>query len=348
MTSVTGSALINLRDFEVAARAVLDPVHFDYFASGAQDEVTLAANEAAFRTRTLIPRVLRGCRTPCLDTVLFGREMAMPILLAPTAFQRLAHPDGEIAMARAAASAGVTMIAAMLSTVTLEEIAATKADLWFQLYLQPDLGFTESLVRRAEAAGCGAIVLTADSAALGRNERGDRNDFHSLPPEITCANLDGGDVRAVVLSPEISWWHVDWLRENTSLPLVVKGILHPADARLALAHGVDAIIVSNHGGRQLDTTPAAIDRLPRIVDAVEGTIPVLMDGGVRRGTDIAKALALGAAAVGIGRPPLWGLAVAGAQGVTQVLELLRRELVNALTLLGAQSPAHLTRDQVEP
>ncbi|HZM76096.1 MAG TPA: alpha-hydroxy acid oxidase [Candidatus Limnocylindrales bacterium] len=341
--------LVNLRDFEVEARKHLDPVYFDYFASGAQDEVTVAANEAAFRARTLIPRVLRGCLEPRLDTVVFGRTMEMPVLLAPTAFHRLAHPEGELAMARAAVASGVTMIAAMLSTYSLEEIAKTGASLWFQLYFQPDLEFTESLVRRAEKVGCRAIVITVDSPALGRNERGDRNGFHALPPGITCANLGGeGDVRSVVLSPEISWWHVDWLREITSLPIVLKGVLHPADARIALDHGIDGIIVSNHGGRQLDTTPATLDRLPAVVKAVEGAIPVLMDGGVRRGTDIAKAMALGAAAVAIGRPALWGLAVDGRDGVTQVLELLRKELVNALTLLGSESPGHLTRDQVEP
>lgn len=341
--------LVNLRDYEVEASKRLDPVYFDYFASGAQDEVTVAANEAAFKARTLIPRVLRGCREPRLDTVVFGRTMELPVLLAPTAFHRLAHAEGELATARAAARAHVTMIAAMLSTVSLEEIAKTGASLWFQLYFQPDLEFTETLVRRAEKASCRALVITVDSPALGRNERGDRNGFHALPPGITCPNLgDEGDVRSVVLTPEISWWHVDWLREITSLPIVLKGVLHPTDARIALDHGVDGIIVSNHGGRQLDTTPATLDRLPVVVDAVEGAIPVMMDGGIRRGTDIAKAVALGAAAVAIGRPALWGLAVGGQDGVTQVLELLRNELVNALTLLGSESPGHLTRDQVEP
>jgi 4-hydroxymandelate oxidase len=241
------------------------------------------------------------------------------------------------------------MAAAMLSTVTVEEIAATGAKLWFQLYLQPDLGFTESLVRRAEAAGCQALVVTVDSPALGRNERGDRNDFHDLPPGITCANMGGaGHVRQVVLSPEISWTHLGWLRGVTRLPILLKGVLHPADARLAVDAGVDGLIVSNHGGRQLDTTPASLDRLPLIADAVDGRLPLLLDGGVRRGTDVAKAIALGAHAVGIGRPVLWGLAVAGEAGVRQVLDLLRTELTNALTLLGVAAPAELARDQVEP
>jgi 4-hydroxymandelate oxidase len=343
------AGLVNVRDFEAAARARLDPVLYDYFASGAQDEVTLAANEAAFRGRALVPRVLRGCGAPRLDATVLGQGMSMPVLIAPTAFHRLASPEGEVATAAAAADAHVTMVAAMLSTVSIEEIAATGADLWFQLYIQPDLAFTESLVRRAEAAGCRALVVTVDSPALGRNERGDRNDFHDLPPGIHCANMAGdGHVRQVVLSPEISWSHIDWLREITALPVVLKGVLHPADARAAVERGVSGLVVSNHGGRQLDTAPATLDRLPAIVEAVGGRVPVLLDGGVRRGTDAAKALALGARAVLVGRPVLWGLAVAGRAGVGRVLEVLRLELANALTLLGAASSADLTRDQVEP
>jgi 4-hydroxymandelate oxidase len=349
VTVDAGPGLVNLRDFEAAARACLDPVYYDYFASGAQDETTVAANEAAFRGRTLIPRVLRGCPPPRLETSVLGQTAAMPVLIAPTAFHRLACPDAEVATGRAAAAADVIMIAAMLSTVTIEEIAATGAKLWFQLYIQPDLAFTESLVRRAETAGCRALVVTVDSPALGRNERGDRNDFHDLPPGVYCANMGAaGHVRQVVLSPAISWWHVDWLRETTSLPILLKGVLHPADAKLAVEHGVDGLIVSNHGGRQLDATPASLDRLAPIAEAVGGRVPLLLDGGVRRGTDVAKAMALGARAVAIGRPVLWGLAVAGEAGVRRVLELLRVELTNALTLLGVGAPAELTRDQVVP
>jgi 4-hydroxymandelate oxidase len=343
------SGLVNLRDFEAAARQRLDPVYYDYFASGAQDEVTVAANELAFRRRALVPRILRGLDQPRLETTLLGTTTSMPVVIGPTAFHRLACVEGEVATGRAAAAADVLVIAAMLSTVTIEDIAATGAKLWFQLYIQPDLAFTESLVRRAEAAGCRALVVTVDSPALGRNERGDRNDFHDLPPGIFCANMGGdGNVRNVVLSPEISWTHLDWLRETTSLPVLLKGVLHPADARLAVDRGVDGLMVSNHGGRQLDTTPATLDRLPLIADAVEGRVPLLVDGGVRRGTDTAKALALGAQAVAIGRPILWALAVAGESGVSRVLELLRTELVNALTLLGVNSPTGLGRDQVVP
>ncbi|NUP68800.1 MAG: alpha-hydroxy-acid oxidizing protein [Nonomuraea sp.] len=341
--------MVNLRDFETAAKDKLDPVRYDYFASGAQDEITVRANETAFQRLSLLPRILRGAGPPRLGLSLFGRTSSMPVLLAPTAFHRLAWDEGEVATARAARDADVVMIAAMLSTVTVEEIAATGAELWFQLYLQPDLAFTESLVRRAEAAGCRALVVTADSPALGRNERGDRNGFHDLPPGIVCANMGGdGDVRQVVLSPELTWEHVDWLRGITDLPILVKGVLHPADAVLAVEHGVSGIIVSNHGGRQLDTAPATVDRLPLIAEAVGGRVPLILDGGVRRGTDVVKALALGATAVALGRPVLWGLAVDGADGVSAVLSLLRAELANALTLCGVPTPAALTRDQVTP
>jgi 4-hydroxymandelate oxidase len=349
MTVDARPGLVNLRDFEAAARTCLDPVYYDYFASGAQDETTVAANEAAFRGRALIPRVLRGCPPPRLETSVLGQPSAMPVLIAPTAFHRLACPDAEVATGLAAAAADVIMVAAMLSTVTIEEIAATGARLWFQLYIQPDLAFTESLVRRAETAGCRALVVTVDSPTLGRNERGDRNNFHDLPPGVYCANMGAaGHVRQVVLSPAISWRHVDWLRETTSLPILLKGVLHPADAKLAVEHGVDGLIVSNHGGRQLDATPASLDRLDPIAEVIGGRVPLLLDGGVRRGTDVAKAVALGARAVAIGRPVLWGLAVAGEAGVRRVLELLRVELTNALTLLGVGAPAELTRDQVVP
>ncbi|WP_336205581.1 alpha-hydroxy acid oxidase [Nonomuraea sp. LPB2021202275-12-8] len=341
--------LFNLRDFQDVALEKLDPVYYDYFAGGAQDEVTVQANEAAFRRLSLVPRVLRGAGRPELGGALLGQATSMPVLLAPTAFHRLAHPAGEVETARAAAEAGVIMMAAMLSTVAVEEVAATGATLWFQLYLQPDLGFTESLVRRAEEAGCKALVVTVDSPALGRNERGDRNDFHDLPAGMSCPNLRGdGDVGQVVLSPEFSWRHVDWLRGITSLPIVLKGILHPADAALAVEHGAAAVIVSNHGGRQLDTMPPTIDRLPLIADAVRGQVPLLLDGGVRRGTDVIKALALGAQAVAIGRPVMWGLSVAGAAGVAKVLSLLRAELVNALTICGVAAPGEVPRDLVVP
>ncbi len=350
---------VNVRDVEAEARERLDPVHYDYFVSGAQDEVTVRANEAGFSRLTLVPRVLRGAGEPTLGVSLLGCHTSAPILLAPTAFHRLAHPDAELATARAAAATGTIMIAAMLSTVAIEDITAAartvaaEPGLWFQLYIQPDLGFTEAIVRRAEAAGCRALVVTSDSPALGRNERNDRNNFHDLPAGLRCENLrelrggEPGSVRQVSLSPQISWSHLDWLRKTSALPILVKGILHPADAKLAVHRGVDALVVSNHGGRQLDTAPATVDQLPRIVDAVDGRVPVLLDGGIRRGTDVAKSLALGADAVAVGRPALWGLAADGERGVVSVLEMLRNELANTLTLCGAASPGDLGRDQVQ-
>jgi isopentenyl diphosphate isomerase/L-lactate dehydrogenase-like FMN-dependent dehydrogenase/thioredoxin reductase len=348
---------LTVRELEPAAKLRLDPVHYDYFAGGAQDEVSVRDNEDAFARLSLVPRVLRGAGDARLDVSLVDCPASMPILLAPTAFHKLAHPDGELATARAAAASGTILISAMLSTFAIEDIAAAARSvtpdpqLWFQLYVQPDLDFTEAIVRRAEAAGCRALVVTVDSAALGRAERNDRNDFHDLPPDLKCENLRiggrTGHVRSVVLSPDISWQHIEWLRETSRLPILLKGVLHPADARIAVQQGIDGIVVSNHGGRQLDSAPATVDLLAGVVDAVEGAVPVLLDGGIRRGTDVAKALALGADAVAVGRPVVWGLAADGERGVARVLEILRTELAHTLVLCGAGTPADLTRDQVQ-
>ncbi|MFG1708928.1 alpha-hydroxy acid oxidase [Nonomuraea sp. M3C6] len=332
-----------LREFEAEARARLEPAHYDYFAGGAGDEVTVRANETAFGRLGLLPRVLRGAAKLQTDVTLLGSRAAMPVLVAPTAFHRLADPEGERATARAAAAAETIMIVSMAATVAVEDVAAAApgAELWFQLYVQPDLAFTEKLVRRAEAAGCKALVVTVDSPVLGMRERDLRNGFNDLPEHLCCENLrDGarGDrVRPVVMAPELSWEHIDLLREMTALPIALKGVTHPADARLAVDHGASAIMVSNHGGRQLDTVPATIDLLPEIVEAVGGAVPVLLDGGVRRGTDVLKALALGAAAVAVGRPVIWGLAADGERGVTRVLGLLRAEVEHALMLCGCAS-----------
>jgi 4-hydroxymandelate oxidase len=334
---------LSLRQIEDEARRRLAPAVYDFFAGGAGDEVTLRANEAAFARTDLVPRVLRGDRARELEATLLGRRVAQPVVVAPTAFHRLAHPDGELATARAAAKAGVIMVLSMASTVPVEDVAEAGADLWFQLYVQPDLGFTESLVRRAEAAGCGALVVTVDSPVFGRRERDLRNGFLDLPPGMACAHMDGRDI---VFRSDLSWDHVDWLRSVTTLPIVLKGVMHPQDARLAISHGVDALAVSNHGGRQLDTVPATIEVLPSISGAVEGRVPLLLDGGIRRGTDVVKALALGADAVAIGRPVLWGLAARGEDGVTLVLELLRAEVDSALALCGCRSPRDVGADLI--
>ncbi|MER5999920.1 alpha-hydroxy acid oxidase [Nonomuraea angiospora] len=330
----------SLREFEAEARARLDPAHYDYFAGGADDEVTVRANEAAFARIGLLPRVLRGAAKLQTGLTLLGSRAAMPVLVAPTAFHRLADSEGERATARAAAAAETIMIVSMAATVAIEEVAAAApgAELWFQLYVQPDLAFTETVVRRAEAAGCKALVVTVDSPVLGRRERDLRNDFHDLPEHLCCENLRDGDrVRPILMSPELSWEHLDRLREMTALPIVVKGVTHPGDARIALDRGVSAIMVSNHGGRQLDTVPPSIDLLPDIAAAVGGAVPVLLDGGIRRGTDVLKALALGATAVAVGRPVIWGLAADGERGVARVLGRLRAEVEHALTLCGCAS-----------
>jgi 4-hydroxymandelate oxidase len=335
-------------ELAVMARRRLAPEVFDYFAGGADDEVTTRANEAAFTRLRLLPRVLRGSGTRHLATTIAGTSAALPVFVAPTAFHRLAHPDGEVATARAAAAADTVMVVSMASTVAVEDIAATGATLWFQLYLQPDREFTDAVVKRAEAAGCRALVVTVDSPVFGRHTRDLRNGFTDLPPGFACENMRDADgrVRDIEFAAGLGWADLDRLRAVTTLPVVVKGVLHPEDARLAVEHGVAAIMVSNHGGRQLDTAVSTIEALPAIADAVAGRVPLVLDGGVRRGTDIVKACALGAAAVAVGRPVVWGLAAGGAAGAERVLTTLRDELDRALALCGADSVAELTPDLV--
>jgi 4-hydroxymandelate oxidase len=338
---------LRIAELANAARERLDPVRYDYFAGGADDELTARANEDVFSHLRLLPRVLRGSggRTP---VTIAGTPVSCPVMVAPTAFHRLAHPDGEVATARAAAATGTIMILSMASTVAVEEVAATGATLWFQLYLQPDRGFTAALVKRAEAAGCRGIVVTVDSPVFGRHTRDLRNGFTDLPPGFVCENMRDADgtVRDIEFTAGLGWADIDWLRSVTGLPVIVKGVLHPEDARLAVEHGVAAIMVSNHGGRQLDTAVTTMEALPAVVDAVGGRVPLVLDGGVRRGTDVVKACALGAAAVAVGRPVVWGLALAGAVGVEWVLTTLRDELDRALALCGADSVADLTPDLV--
>ncbi|HZM82639.1 MAG TPA: alpha-hydroxy acid oxidase [Candidatus Limnocylindrales bacterium] len=336
---------LSLRALEVVARARLEPRIFDFFAGGADDEETLRTNEDAFGRLGLVPRVLRAVR-PEIFQDLLGVPLRTPVVIAPTAFHRLAHPEGELATARAAASAGALYIVSMAATTSVEAIAAAGSLTWFQLYIQPDLGFTEAVLRRAEAAGCRGVVVSVDSPVFGHRERDVRNNFFDLPGGLVCENMRDPDdpekVRSIQFDPDLTWEHIDWLRSQTSLPVILKGIAHPDDAELAIAHGAEAIIVSNHGGRQLDTQPAAIKLLPPITEVVAGRVPILLDGGVRRGTDVLKAMALGATAVGIGRPVLWGLAVDGEAGVRDVLEVVTAELVRALTLCGCRTPADAT------
>lgn len=352
--------LLSVFDYEMAAAARLPQMVFDYYAGGARDEVTLHENRAAYDRIALRYRVLRDVSRCGLSTRVLGRDIAMPILVAPTAFHRLACERGELATAAAADAAGTVLILSTLSTTAMEDVAgATSAPVWFQLYVYRDRGATEALVRRAEAAGCGAIVLTADAQVWGVRERDVRNRFR-LPDGLGLPNLTAraavvGEAEAdsglgayvtELFDPALSWDDLAWLAGLTELPLLVKGIVHPADARLAVEHGAAGVVVSNHGGRQLDGAPATIDALPEIVDAVRTAdapedFAVLVDGGIRRGTDAAKALAAGADAVCVGRPVLWGLAVDGEAGATRVLGLLREELENAVALCGVTDVAGL-------
>jgi 4-hydroxymandelate oxidase len=350
---------INLAEYEALAKQRLSPLAWDYYASGAMDEITLRDNREAYDRIAIRYHVLAGTAERDLSTQIMGREHDWPVLIAPTAFARLAHDDGEIGVARAAAAEGVTQVLSTLSTTSLEDVAKAVpgARRWFQLYVFRDRGLTEELVRRAEAAGYEAIVMTVDAPLLGRRERDARNRF-TLPEGLTAANLTGPLARigtdgsdsglfqffASVLDPGLTWDDVEWLTSLTTLPVLVKGVVRGDDAERAVERGVGGVIVSNHGGRQLDTAISSIDALPEVAEAVDGRATVLVDGGIRRGTDIVKALALGANAVLIGRPVLWGLAVDGEAGVRHVLQLLRSELDLAMTLCGASNVEELWPD----
>lgn len=337
--------VVCLDDLEPLAQAKLSPMAYHYIAGGAEDEWTLRENRAAFERIQLLPRVLINVARRNLATTVLGTPVSLPVLVAPTGFHGLCHPEAEIATVRGAAAAQTLMVASTASNVTLEQIAAASdAPLWFQLYVYRDRERTRDLVQRAAAAGYRALCVTVDTPLVGRRERDVRNRFH-LPDGLTFANFadavpensSGSALNAYVGSlwePSFTWDDLDWLRSLSPLPLVLKGILHPADARLAVEHGATGIIVSNHGGRQLDTVPAPITMLPHIVEAVENRAEVLLDGGVRRGTDVLKALALGAQAVLLGRPVLWGLTIGGAGGVQVALELVRAELALAMALAG--------------
>jgi 4-hydroxymandelate oxidase len=338
-------SIVSLRDYEQRARAELQPAHYDYFVGGAQSEVTVHENVAAFDRIRLRPRVLRGSATRGLDIELLDVPLSMPVVIAPTAFHRLAHPDGECATARATLQAGTMMMISMASTIAIEKIVAVAPKdqvrrFCFQLYIQPDRDFTLELIRRAEASGCRALVVTVDSPVFGHRERDRRNQFFDLPDGLHCANLkvrNDNRYRSVDFDPALSWRDIAWLCSSTRLPVILKGILHPADAMLAIDNGASAIMVSNHGGRQLDGVAATIELLPAIAAVVANRVPIILDGGIRRGTDVLKALALGATAVAIGRPVIWGLAVSGSSGVAEVLDFLRQDLLNALLLVGCES-----------
>ncbi|MFT3991535.1 MAG: alpha-hydroxy acid oxidase [Luteolibacter sp.] len=334
--------VVALEDYELLARERLSPGAWAYLAGGAADGITLGENRAAFDRLRIVPRVLRDLSEASTRLTLFGQEYEHPIFIAPTAYHRLFHDQGEIATVLGAAAFQAGVIVSTQASVSLEEIAANaQSPLWFQLYIQPDRDFTLELVRRAEAAGYQALVVTVDAPISGIRNKEQRVGFH-LPPGVEAVNLRGmrtlppGDrvFGSGLLASAPTWNDVEWLCERTRLPVLVKGILSPDDARCALDHGVSGIIVSNHGGRVLDTVPATIEVLPEIVETVDQAVPVLLDGGIRRGTDIFKAISRGADAVLVGRPILYGLAAAGALGVAHVLKILRSELEATMALSG--------------
>lgn len=346
--------LHDLGDVEKAATGLLPPSVRDFVAGGSGSELTLAANRAAFRATQLVPRALRDVSRCEPATTLLGLPAAMPVATAPIGYHRLVHPDGELAGARAAKEAGIPFTVATLSSHTIEDVAAVGATTWFQLYWLRDRAQTFDLVRRAEDAGCAALMLTVDVPWMGRRLRDIRNGF-ALPQEVVAANLTAGTASAAhraaagasavarhtaaAFDPSLSWRDLEELRRRTRLPLIVKGLLDPDDAARAAECGADAVVVSNHGGRQLDGAVAALDALPEIRAALPANCEVLLDSGVRGGVDIVKALALGARGVLVGRPLLWGLAVAGADGVRHTLDLLAAEFRDALGLAGCADPA---------
>jgi 4-hydroxymandelate oxidase len=352
---------INLVEAERLARDVLDPQVYDYFAGGANDEITLHANRRAFDELTLRYRVLVDVSRRDLSVSLLGTTIPAPLVAAPMAFQCLAHPEGERATSRAVTGLGLPMTLSTFSTVSLEEVrSGCRGPLWFQLYVHQDREITRTLVERAAAAGYEALVLTVDVPEIGRRERDERNAFR-LSPLLRVANFQPGQSEPLVAGADgsglarfvsgmrdasLSWKDLEWLASLSPLPLLLKGVVRADDARRAVDHGAAGIVVSNHGGRQLDTAVPALRALPEIAAAAGDSLLVMLDGGIRRGTDVLKALALGARAVMIGRPLLWGLALAGEAGVARVLTLLRNELDLAMALAGTPTVADITLDLI--
>ena len=348
---------LKLDDFEPAARAILPQGIYDYIAGGAEDEATLRGNREAFARYRFRFKVLTSADRPDLSHEVLGQRLAMPVHLAPAAIQRMAHPDGEAAAYRAATDAGIAYCLSTLSSVSIEDVAAAASGArWFQLYMHADRAVSTALVERAVDAGYSAILLTVDLPKTGRRERDIRNEF-SLPEGLSYANLGGIRTRATAAGldpfaqdvnaqahPGLNWGDLQWLVSKSSLPVIVKGVVRGDDARRAVEAGARGLVVSNHGGRQLDYAIASLDALPEVVQAVRGDVPVLLDGGIRRGTDVLKALCLGASGVLIGRPCLYALAVGGTEGVRGMLALLREEIALSMSLLGVRRLSELGPD----
>lgn len=357
MAATAEPSAVRLDDFEPVARAVLPKGTFDYIAGGSEDEAAVAGNREAFGRYRFRYRVLAGAAEPNLESDLFGSRFAMPVHLGPAAIQQMCHPEGESAAYRAASEAGVAYALSTLSSVSIEDLTAAAHGIrWFQLYMAPWREVSATFVQRAEAAGYSAILLTVDLPKAGRRERDIRNLF-DLPEGVTYANLGWAPSDTSARAPDgvahqftlpshasIDWADLEWLVGLTSLPVIVKGLVRGDDARRSLELGAKGVVVSNHGGRQLDYAVATLDALPEVVEAVGGKIPVLLDGGIRRGTDVIKALCLGASGVLIGRPYLYALAAGGAEGVRQMLALLREEISISMTLLGAKNLSELSSD----
>ncbi|MBG79499.1 MAG: alpha-hydroxy-acid oxidizing enzyme [Phycisphaerae bacterium] len=352
------SSPLNVRAMAPLAQKNLSAMAWAYYDSGADDEITLRENEAAWGRASLHYRVMADVENRSATTRVLGHELSCPIMTAPTAFHGLAHEAGELATATATHDAGTAMILSSLSTTNVEEVTAcSNGPVFFQLYLYRDREVSRDLIHRVEEAGCKAIVLTVDAPMLGNRERDVHGQF-SLPENLKICNLKadeplsfssrGGSGLAEFfqdhLDPGLKWEHLDWMRSITDLPIVLKGICRADDAKQAVTSGVDALVVSNHGGRQLDTSPATFDVLPRVCDAVEDECEVWVDGGIRRGTDVIKALAAGATATLIGRPILWGLGYNGQDGVAEVWSMMQRELDLGMALCGCRDVSQITRD----
>jgi isopentenyl diphosphate isomerase/L-lactate dehydrogenase-like FMN-dependent dehydrogenase len=347
---------LNCVEYEQLAESLVEPGPWAFLSGGAGDESTLRANEAAFGRWTFRPRVLVDVAAVTTETTVLGTPIASPVLVAPVAYQRLFHPDGEVGVARAAAAHGTVMCVSTMTTYSHGEIAAAAPGLlqWAQLYAMTDEEITRAHLEDVVATGCSAIVLTVDTPVLGRRERDYRAGFE-IPPDLPLPYASALLANAAhspathggLFSASITWQDIEWIAELTELPVLLKGILTREDAALAVEHGAAGIIVSNHGGRQLDGAPATLDALAEVVEAADGRIEVLFDGGIRRGADAVKALALGAQAVLVGRPPIWGLAVDGEAGAGRVLELLRAEIATTLALLGCTRPDQVGREHIQ-
>ncbi|MRS64648.1 alpha-hydroxy acid oxidase [Larkinella terrae] len=324
------SECLNLADFEERAVERMSKMAYEYVASGAADELTIRWNRQAFDAIKLNPTVLNGIGQPDTRLSLFGQELSHPILIAPTAYHKLMHPEGELATARGAGAAAAVYVVSSFTTTPLAEITREATQpLWFQLYVRDDRELTKSLIQEAEDRGFRALCITVDTAVPGVRNRQEKGGFR-LPDDVITHHMPG----PLDEKKPLTWKDIEWINSFARTPVLLKGILNASDAEKAIQSGASGIIVSNHGGRNLDTVPATIDALPRVADQVNQRVPVLMDGGIRRGTDVLKAIALGASAVLVGKPVCFGLACAGAEGVTKVVEILRTELEIAMILTG--------------